>query len=120
MSKVKLSPQQFADLSAPLKKRLADELAKQAAECALPELGANPNSDLWSPPTVDSKTVVKLSPVVKEATGFRLDPKWIRKGGYSSIPEAVADVMARIAEHCVGVPAPAKPAPAKQPEPAHA
>lgn len=120
MSKVKLSPQQFADLSASLKKRLADELIKQASECALPELGANPNSDLWSPPTVDSKTVVKLSPIVKEMTSFRLDPKWIRKGGYSSIPEAVADVMARLAEHCVGVPAPAKSAPAKQPEPAHA
>jgi hypothetical protein len=103
-----------------LKKRLTDELVKQAEECALPELAANPDSDLWSTPTVDSKTVVKLSPVVKEMTGFRLDPKWIRKGGYASIPEAVADVMARLAEHCVGLPAEEKPAPAKQPEPAHA
>ena len=102
MSKPKLlTLHQFNERATPLRKRLTEELEKERTECALPELGKDPNTDLWLPPNVDSKTVVKLSPTVKEFTGWRLDPRWIKKGGYSTIEAAVIDVMAQIKAHCV-------------------
>ena len=80
----------------------------------MPDLGGDPKSDLWSGlPEVDSKTVAKLSPVVKGLLGRRLNPKWIRKGGYPSIKAAVQDLLTQIAKHCVAespAGAPAKPA----------
>lgn len=86
------------DIHDALKSGLENELK----DCAWqPE----PDSDLWDLPTVDSKTVCKLSPIVEEMTGHKLRAPWIRKGGYSSVDEAVDDLMARIAEHCVESPA---------------
>ena len=102
MAKIKLlSVGEFNALIPTLHQRLADALNKELADCALPDLGADPNSDLWDLPTVDSKTVAKLSPTVKELIGRRLDPTWIRKGGYSSVADAVSDLLAKIREHCV-------------------
>lgn len=85
-----------------MKAALTAGLEAELKDCAWqPE----PNTDLWDLPTVDSKTVCKLSPIVEELTGHKLKAPWIRKGGYSSVDEAVDDLMARIAEHCVEVPA---------------
>lgn len=119
MSKKKLTPQQFAELSSVLHKRLTEELVKEIEECALPELGKDISSDLWSTPKVDSKTVVKLSPTVKELVGWRLDPTWIQKGGYATVAQAVSHVVGQIAKYCVATPTPAQETAPKQPEPAH-
>jgi len=80
-----------------LQKALLDALTKEQQDCALPES----DTDLWDFPPVDSKTVVKLAPVVKELIGHRLRPTWIRKGGYPSKEEAVEDLVAKIHTHCV-------------------
>lgn len=109
MSKVKLTAAQFRELAASLGERLTEELEREGQDCALPELGKDSSTDLWTPPKVDSKTVVKLSPTVKEFTGWRLEPTWIRKGGYPSIAEAVTHVVAQIKKHCVADPVPLKP-----------
>src|SRR5262249_36115390 len=90
----------FEASRADIQSALASGLHKELKDCAWdPE----PNTDLWDLPTVDSKTVCKLSPIVLEMTGHKLDPKWVRKGGYESVDEAIADLMAHIAEHCVAV-----------------
>jgi len=102
MAKFKpLSPEQFEALRPTLLKRLTDAIEMELADCALPELGSDPSSDLWDLPKVDSKTVAKLSPVVKDLIGRRLHPKWIRKGGYNSGEEAITDLVAQIRKHCV-------------------
>jgi hypothetical protein len=101
MAKAKLTPGGFKEIADSLQKRLTAELLKEIEDCALPELSNDSATDLWSPPKVDSKTVVKLSPTVKEVTGWRLDPTWIRKGGYLTVPDAVTHVMAQIKTHCV-------------------
>ena len=87
----------FNALLPTLHARFTDALTKEQQDCALPD----ETTDLWDFPPVDSKTVVKLSPCVKELTGHRLRPSWIRKGGYASIEAAVQDLLAQIRMHCV-------------------
>jgi hypothetical protein len=102
MAKFKLfTPGEFETLRPLLTKRLREALEQELADCALPELGGDPTTDLWDLPPVDSKTVAKLSPVVKELLGRRMHPTWIRKGGYASVEEAITDLLAQIREHCV-------------------
>lgn len=108
MASRKLTPAKFLEIAVPLEKLLKAQLERDLADCALPELVNDSHTDLWSTPKVDSKTVAKLSPTVKEFTGFRLDPTWIQKGGYETVASAIADVIAKIREHCVAGSAPAK------------
>jgi MinD-like ATPase involved in chromosome partitioning or flagellar assembly len=109
VSKAKLTPQQFAELRPTLVQRLTQELERELEDCQLADLGKDPSTDLWSPPKVDSKTVVKLSPTVSDLTGWRLKPDWIQKGGYPTVAEAVAHVVAQVQKNCVAEPAAAKP-----------
>jgi hypothetical protein len=98
MAKVKLlTVAEFNALLPKLRQQLTDALEKEQQDCALPD----PTTDLWDLPPVDSKTVVKLSPVVKTLVGHRLRPSWIRKGGYDSVEAAVNDLLAQIRAHCV-------------------
>ena len=53
-------------------------------------------SDIWETPMVDSKTLVKLSPIVEELTGKKIKPEWIKCGGYESVQEAVSDLVKQI------------------------
>jgi hypothetical protein len=106
-AKPTLTSKQFDALTPTLVKRLTLELERELRDCALPGLSANPASDLWELPTVDSKTVCKLSPVMKEIIGRRLEPSWVRKGGYQSIEAAVEDVIARAKKDCIADHAPA-------------
>jgi hypothetical protein len=94
----KLTPTDFAAQKATLEKALTEGLEKELKDCAWE---APSNSDLWDLPTVDSKTVCKLSPIFESMTGHKLKAPWVRKGGYDSVPEAIADVMAKFEEHCV-------------------
>lgn len=103
MSKPKmLSPSEFSDLLPELMSRLTKDLQREQEDCALPDLKNDP---LWDTPEVDSKTVAKLSPAVKELTGESLDPRWIQRGGYHTIEEAVTHIISQIKQHRVAVPA---------------
>lgn len=102
MAKFKLlTLAEFNALRPKLRQRLTDALERELRDCALPDLGSDPDTDLWELPPVDSKTVAKLSPVVKELMGRQLHPTWIRRGGYVSIEAAVQDLLAQIRTHCV-------------------
>lgn len=97
----KMSPLEFERLRPTLRARLSQALEEeQADDLAIPDLKDNP---MWETPEVDSKSVAKLSPLVKELTGSSLRPEWIQKGGYGSISDAVTDIIAKIHQHRVGV-----------------
>jgi len=98
MAIVKMTPAEFQAKQAGLYAALTAGLEKELKDCAWQP---DPDTDLWDLPTVDSKTVCKLSPIVRAMTGQKLQASWIRKGGYESVGEAVADLMAHIASHCV-------------------
>jgi hypothetical protein len=95
------TPLQFAAMRPKLKKELTEALQKELQDCML---GLDdPDSDLWDDlPTVDSKTVAKLSPIVKGFLGRSLDPRWIQKGGYDSVESAVKDILDKLEKHCIG------------------
>lgn len=112
MSKPKmLSPSDFSDLLPRLMGRLTKDLQREQEDCALPDLKKDP---LWDTPEVDSKTVAKLSPAVQELTGESLDPRWIQRGGYHTVEEAVAHIISQIKQHRVAVPAAPVSAPAPE------
>lgn len=116
MSKTKTSftTDQFDALLPQLEHELKFELERELAACALPEIGGQPASGLWDLPTVDSKTVCKLSPIVKRLLDRRLEPSWVRKGGYDSVEAAVQDIIAHAREVCVRE---KPPTPASTPRP---
>ena len=93
-----LSPSKFAELLPSLVGRLTSDLQREQEDCALPGLANDP---FWATPEVDSKTVAKLSPAVKELTGKSLDPRWIQRGGYKTVEDAVAHIVSQIKEHLV-------------------
>jgi hypothetical protein len=98
MTTAKMSVTEYQAKQAEILSALTVGLEKEIKDCAWqPE----PDTDLWDLPTVDSKTVCKLSPIVEAITGHKLQAKWVRKGGYPSVAEAVADLMSHIAEECV-------------------
>jgi hypothetical protein len=51
-------------------------------------------------PEIDSKAVVKASPIIRKFTGADLDPKLIKKGGYASFDELVNDLFPKLKEAC--------------------
>ena len=53
-----------------------------------------PHSDLWNClPTVDSKTVARMSPIFQRHLGRPLDVKLIRPGGYESLDDMISDLV---------------------------
>jgi hypothetical protein len=51
---------------------------------------------------VDSKTAFKISAsIVEEILGCKFKPAWIRRGGYSSVEDATADVISQLEANCV-------------------
>jgi hypothetical protein len=59
------------------------------------------SSDVWSGmPAIDSKAVVRASPIVERLLGIPLDPRMIRRGGYTSIDDLVADLLPKLRESC--------------------
>jgi len=54
-------------------------------------------ADLWDcMPDVDSKAVARTSPIFERSLGIPLDVKLIRRGGYKSIDEFVADLVPKM------------------------
>lgn len=51
-------------------------------------------------PDIDSKAVVKASPIVRQFTGADLNPKMIRKGGYSSFEDLAGDLLPKLRDAC--------------------
>lgn len=56
------------------------------------------DTNLFDTPIVDSKSVMKLSPIVEEYIGIKIKPEWIKCGGYDSLEEAVTHLLSQIEE----------------------
>jgi len=85
-----------------LRSRMTAALDKEMADGDLPE---GPGCDVFSGmPTVDSKTVCKMSPTVKEVLDCSMKPKWVQKGGYGSVQKAVEDVIQNIRHEIIAGP----------------
>ena len=53
-----------------------------------------PRSDLWDClPTLDSKTVARMSPIFQRHLGRPLDVKLIRPGGYESLEDMIGHLV---------------------------
>jgi hypothetical protein len=75
-----------------------DEREDLEADPPPPDLASDP---LWEGlPEIDSKAVVKASPFVRKYLGVELDPRLIRKGGYSSFDDLVEDLFPKLREIC--------------------
>lgn len=102
--KQSISQAEFASHEASLRERLTDAIEQELADCAIPDLADDPTSgQVWaSLPTVDSKTAHKISAsVIEQILGCAFQPAWIRRGGYTSVGEAVTHVVDQIRTHCV-------------------
>jgi Arc/MetJ-type ribon-helix-helix transcriptional regulator len=56
--------------------------------------GAQPAAGVWDDmPTVDSKAIARSSPLFEQHLGVRLDVTLIRKGGYTSIDDAIRHLV---------------------------
>jgi hypothetical protein len=87
-----------AELRAELKKWWEDESESFDAAVA-------GTASVWDGmPEIDSKAVVKASPIIRKFTGADLDPKMIRKGGYSSLDDLVNDLLPKLREACPSSP----------------
>lgn len=83
-----------AQLRGELKKWWADESESFDAAVA-------GTASVWDGmPEIDSKAVVKASPIIRRFTGADLDPKMIKRGGYSSFDELVNDLFPKLREAC--------------------
>lgn len=84
-------------LRAEMETWLEQELAAEAPPAANPA-----TAPVWSDlPVLDSKTLARASPVVKKHLGVGIDPKLIRKGGYSSVEEALDDLLPKLRATCL-------------------
>ena len=54
--------------------------------------------DLWDDmPKVDSKAIARTSPIFMRHLGVPLDVRLIRRGGYASIEDAIAELVPKMA-----------------------
>jgi hypothetical protein len=80
-----------------VKPDLEADLARALEEEALiAEFENEEEEDLWDCASVDSKAVIKLSPIVEEHTGKKVKPEWIKPGGYDSVDEAITHLMEQL------------------------
>lgn len=85
----------FQEVKAALAGQLTSRLEAEAIMDEFEADGAE-GSDIFDTPAVDSKSVIKLSPIVEDATGKKIRPEWIKPGGYGTVEEAVSDLIRQL------------------------
>ena len=90
--RLKITREEYEKLKQVLRKELIEELESEIEFSDFDTDG----EDLWDIPAVDSKAVIKVSPVVEKHTGTPIDSSWIRCGGYESVPDAVEHIMEQL------------------------
>lgn len=84
------------DLCAELKRKY--ETAKSDAERPPPNPATKGAFD--HVPDLDSKTVASWSPTIAKHLGGKLDPEFIRKGGYDSFDDFWGDISVKLRNAC--------------------
>lgn len=88
----------FQDIKNTLKDSLATRLEEEILMNG--EVQFEPEDEdeaaLFATPVVDSKTVMKLSPIVEQMTGKKIKTEWIKNGGYESVDEAIAHLLEQL------------------------
>jgi hypothetical protein len=69
---------------------------------AVLKAGGHPKGtgSIWQMPAVDSKRVVSLLVELEPLLGCKLPPSLIKRGGYATPEELMADLLATIRERC--------------------
>ncbi len=91
----KLSYADFLKIKDDLSKKIKAELEIEIDMSDFETEDEN-DEDLWDTPLVDSKSVIKLSPIVEEITGHKIKPEWIKPGGYDSLEAAVSHLIEQL------------------------
>lgn len=93
-----MSPRQFDAIAPQLRAALRTwwEDEAQSFDAAIAGTGA-----VWEGlPEIDSKAVVKASPVIRHFVGVDLDPRLIKRGGYPSFDALADDLLAKLRASC--------------------
>lgn len=91
----KLSYIEFLKIKDELSRKITGELEIEI-EMSDFETDNEDEEDLWTTPLVDSKSVIKLSPIVEEMTGQKIKPEWIKPGGYDSLEDAISHLVQQL------------------------
>ncbi len=97
----KSSSTTLPDIVLVLETAIKDWWASESADWDDLVLGRKPGlpggADLWDVmPEVDSKAIARSSPIFEAYLGVPLDVKLIKRGGYSSIDEAVQHLVPKM------------------------
>ncbi len=93
---------EFDAIEQELRKALEQWWEDEKADLEADPPPQDPATDpLWDGmPEIDSKSVVKASPVIRQKIGADLDPKLIRKGGYTSFDDLANDLLPKLRDTC--------------------
>lgn len=91
-----ISHKEFMELKDALAHKLSSQLSTEILMSEFENELQEEDPDLWDTPTVDSKAVMKLSPIVEGMTGRKIKPEWIKAGGYDSVEDAINDVIKQL------------------------
>jgi hypothetical protein len=93
---------EFDEIEQALREDLKRWWEDEKADLEADPMPADPEMDpLWEGmPEIDSKSVVKASPIIRQHVGADLDPKLIRKGGYDSFDDLANDLLPRVRATC--------------------
>ena len=89
-----------ADLKAALRKKYDASKADEDR----PALGPATAGAFGHVPDLDSKTVARWSSTVRDHIGCKLDPRLIRRGGYSSFEDFWSEMSPRLRASCLDGP----------------
>lgn len=95
-----LDRHQFDGLAGQLRGALESWYRDQMDDPEAPPSNPNTAGAFGHLPEIDSKSVVTASPIIREILGVDLDPKLIRKGGYTSFDDLAGDLLPKLRESC--------------------
>ncbi len=102
----KASVGEFDQTKAKLEKRLREFWADETNPVTFTKPNVPALNDLWDDgPELDSKAVQNASPIVEELLGFKLTEKFLKRGGYDSVDDFLADIVPKLRAECEQTPA---------------
>ncbi len=95
-----ISTQEFDAIATELRNALKSKYDASKSDADRPPPNPATKGAFDHMPELDSKTVAKWSSTVKNHIGCKLDPGFIRKGGYDSFDDFWADMQPKLHSSC--------------------